>query len=91
MPKGDKGDAYLSPIVSCVRCCGPDSSLGGGDWDGGGGRSGAKRRFQGTEAAPPDEPYSDGTLRSLENIDEAQLNYDLVRLALLLNTLKNSM
>lgn len=52
----------------------PGSNLGGGEWDGGGG----KRRVQGTEAPAPEEAYSDHTLRSLENIDEAQLNYDLV-------------
>ena len=49
------------------------SNLGGGDWDGGG-----KGRVQGTAAPAPEEAYSDHTLRSLENIDEALLNYDLV-------------
>ena len=54
------------------------SALGGGDWTGGASdRPGGSGR--GVAAQQAEGAYSEQTLRSLENIEEAQLNYDLVR------------
>ena len=51
------------------------SALGGGDWSGGS----LGRGVRATIAPKAESAYSEATLRSLENIEEAQLNYDLVR------------
>jgi hypothetical protein len=55
--------------------CRAGSALGGGEWSG---RTSGKGVVA-TAAPKAERAYSEATLRSLENIEEAQLNYDLVR------------
>ncbi len=82
MPYSELQHVFCTPKLPMAAQSSPlsaGSALGGGDWAGGASDRPSGGGGRGAAAPQAERAYGEQTLRSLDNIEEAQLNYDLVR------------